>query len=148
MGSRRMLRAEFGANAVGDEKVRAEYWRELKESIKMDEQSVERKNNSLAEGQLRDAAREWEAWINNEEAALSTDPRSEALLNLIDKGMPGQAVSKVAREAINTARLSRVRSDGRLSAAKTEMKMLSDELEARKASAAASASSAGDAKAL
>jgi len=142
---RRALRTEYLANAVGDENVRAEYWRELKESIKMDEQSLERQNNRLAEEKLKEEATKFEAWINSEEAGLQSDPRSEALLNLIDQGMPGRAVSVVARQTLNTARLARLRWDGRLSAAKTEAKMLQDELEARKAGAAASAAAAGSA---
>jgi len=137
---RRSLRKEFGSRAVGDEAVRSEYWRELKDSIQLDEQGLDRQNKKLAEEQLREAARSWEAWINGEGEGASSDPRSEELVKLIDKGMPSHPVSVVVREALNTARLSRLRWDGRVSAAKTEAKMLADELDSRKASASEAAS--------
>jgi len=138
--SRRQIREEWRGRAVGEEVLKAEYWKELKARLADDEKSLRQLNQRLADEQLRAAGADWEAWLGQADGkVLASDVRSQALLDLLDdSSWPSQPLARASREALASARLSRVRLDGALDAAKAELKLATDEL-ASQAAAAASA---------
>jgi len=134
---RRLLREEWRARAVGEEAVKAEYWKELKSLLSDNEKSLQQLNVELADTQLSEAGLDWEGWISQGTPALPTDIRSEGLLELLNGGLPSKALAKAAREALSAARLARLRCDGSLEAAKAQLKLANDELASKAAVAAA-----------
>merc|ERR1711988_1911166 len=100
-----------------------EYWRGIKVKLADDEKSLRQLN-----AQLQEAGVDWESWLSQPSPALATDLRSEALLQLLEKPLPALPLARAAREAIGAARLSRLRCDGALEAAKAELKLSTDEL--------------------
>eukprot|EP00930_Biecheleria_cincta_P045537 TRINITY_DN3137_c0_g1_i1.p1 TRINITY_DN3137_c0_g1~~TRINITY_DN3137_c0_g1_i1.p1 ORF type:complete len:870 (+),score=175.86 TRINITY_DN3137_c0_g1_i1:95-2704(+) len=129
---RKTMHDEWHSRAVGEDAVKAEYWRGLEVKLADDEKSLRQLNAQLAEAQLQEASVEWEAWLSQPGPALATDLRSEALLQLLEKPLPTLPLARAAREAIGAARLSRLRWDGALEAAKSELKLSTDELASMK----------------
>merc|ERR1712187_34417 len=107
MGS---LRDEWRSRAVGDLEVKEEYWRDLEESIGMEERELERANVTIAEKFLAAAGAEWSAWLS-EEMGSASDPRSEALARLITQGMPAKPCAHAVQEALHASRMARLRWD-------------------------------------
>jgi len=134
---RRAMRDEWEARAVGDEPVRYRYWRDLKEGLAGEEKALEQLNARLGEEQLQVAGSDWVGWLAQEEEASASDPRSEALALLVDKGMPSQPTSRAVRDALNASRMARIRWDGSLAAMKAELKLVSDDLAVKTAAAEA-----------
>ncbi|CAE8601618.1 unnamed protein product, partial [Polarella glacialis] len=126
---RRRLRQEWRSRAVGDEGVRAEYWKDLKTFVADGEKSLQLLNAELASAQLQKVGSDWEAWLGEQEgSALPSDARSEALSLLIDDGLPWKPTALAAQEALGTARLARLRWDGSLAALKAELRLATQEL--------------------
>jgi len=134
---RRALREEWAQRAVGDQDVKAEYWRGLKGRIADGEQSLEQLNVRLAEGKLHAAVAAWEAWISKESEVSASDPGAEVLSSLLERGVPGRAAARAVREALNAARMARIRWDGTADALKAELKLANDELASRREAAQA-----------
>ncbi|CAE7215552.1 GBP5 [Symbiodinium natans] len=136
---RRAVREEFRSRAVGDESMKASYWKELKAALQDDEQTLRQHNVEMAEAHLRQAGAEWSAWLSQEEEAAPGDPKSEALLHALGLDLPAQPVASAAWEALSSARMARLKWDGTREAAKAQLKLVTEELE-RKAVLAAAAS--------
>jgi hypothetical protein len=107
--TRKRLSDEWRAQAIGDVAVKAEYWEDLIESLGYEERELERINVTLAEKTLATASADWTAWLGDEKAAAN-DPRSEALVQLIDQ-MPAKATVRAAGDALSALRLARRRWD-------------------------------------
>jgi len=135
--ARRELKEEWRSRAIGDVAVRGEYWKELRADLLEGEQALEQLNAQQAEEQLGASGAEWEAWLTQEGEAVASDPRSEALLQLLDKGLPARPVARAAREALHRARMARIRWDSSLDALKAELRLTSAELASRTAAAQA-----------
>jgi len=127
---KRALRSEWTSRAVGGEEFRAEFWKEFKQSISSEEQSLIRQNESLGEDQLLSACSEWEAWLASEDAGPG-DPRSESLGRLVEQGVPALPLARAVQNALGAARMSRLKWDGRVSSTKAQLKMLTEELESK-----------------
>lgn len=121
------VRSAWDNRAVGDEDVRADFWKELKGNFQMEVELLERENMKLGEAQLRKAAADWETWLSTEQE-VSTDPRSEVLQRLIDKGMPSIPLGKISSEALSAARLARMKWDTRLTTVQAQMSLLNAEV--------------------
>jgi len=141
--ARRALKEEWLERSVGDEAVRAEYWKDLRQRLAEEEKALELVNSKLADEQLRATGADWEAWLGQEGEVSAADPRSEALALLVDKGLPARPMARAAREALNFARLARIRWDGSFIAVKAELQLATEEL-ASKSAAADAAARAGD----
>lgn len=112
---RKTLWDEWRSRAVGDDEVREEYWRDLEESLGIEEQELERANVMIAEKSLAAAGAEWSAWLR-EETGSASDPRSEALARLIAQGMPAKPCARAVQEALHASRMARIRWDGTMQA--------------------------------
>lgn len=132
---RRALRQAWDETAIGDENVRAEYWKELKESVVAEQKSLEQLNVELSEQQLRNAGKDWEAWLSQETDAVAADPRSEALMLLLDKGTAYRPTVRVVRDVLSLARMSRIRFDSSQNALKAELRLVSEDLTSKNVAA-------------
>lgn len=133
---RRVLRQEWQSRALGDEAVRAEYWEDLQSAIAREEQALEAANAKVAEGMLREAGFEWEMWLQAEGELDINDPRAEALPNLLDRGVPARPAARAARDALNAARMARIRVNGTVSSLRSEKRLLESELASKVAAPA------------
>lgn len=133
----RAMKEEWLLRAVGDEPVRQRYWKELKEGLSGEERALEQINVKLGEDQLQGACTDWLNWLGQEEEVSQQDPRSEALMLLLDRGMPAQPATRVAKEALLAARMARIRWDGNQRALKSELALLNDDLAVKVAAAEA-----------
>mmetsp|Transcript_3676 Transcript_3676/g.9339 ORF Transcript_3676/g.9339 Transcript_3676/m.9339 type:complete len:787 (-) Transcript_3676:103-2463(-) len=116
------LYEDWKSRAVGEESTRGEYWQELTDSLRGDEQAVERKNLKLAEDKLRDALAAWEAWLAQSDGEVSgSDPRADMLARTLEEGLPSQPVARVISEALNAAKSAKVKWEGRLSSIRAEL---------------------------
>jgi len=132
---RRAVKQAWEASSIGDTAVIAGYWKELKECIVAEQKSLELCNAKLAEQQLQDAGKDWEAWLSQDAEALPSDPRSEALLLLLDKGTPYGPTIRAVRDALSLCRMSRIRFDSIHNALKAELRILSEDATANSAPA-------------
>merc|ERR1712187_280118 len=89
-----------------------------------------------AEKSLATAGAAWTAWLGDETATAS-DPRSEALAELVHE-MPAKPVARAVREALNASRLARMRWDGSMHSLKAEIQLLQDNAASRTAAEEAS----------
>lgn len=128
---RKALEEQWRAGAIGDESVRQEYWKELLAAIADEEKTLNALNIQLAEGKLRKAGSDWECWINQEGDASASDERSEALMEVVDSGVPMKAAVRAVRAALNATRMARIRWDGSMGAVRGELQLLSEELAAK-----------------
>mmetsp|Transcript_52521 Transcript_52521/g.94204 ORF Transcript_52521/g.94204 Transcript_52521/m.94204 type:complete len:819 (+) Transcript_52521:72-2528(+) len=136
--ARRQVREEWRSRALGEEELKAEYWKELKTRLADDEKSVHQLNQRLAEEQLRAAGADWEAWLGQTDGkALASDVRSQALLDRLEDGSswPSKPLAHATREALASARINRLRLDGTMDALKAELKLATDELASQAAAA-------------
>jgi hypothetical protein len=108
--------------------VREEYWRELRNVLAEEARALTELNAKKAEQLLRDACSDWEAWLSQEGEAAAADHRAESLAEAISRGMPARPAARAVREALNASRMARIRWDGSLSAAKAELKLVSEDL--------------------
>jgi len=134
---RRRLKEEWRSRAIGDPGVQDEYWKDFKVSLEEGGRALEQHNARLAEEQLQAAAEQWRAWLTQEGDAGTHDPRSEALAQLLDRGLPARPAARAAREAIHLSRMARIRWDSALDALKAELRLTSTELAAKAESAQA-----------
>jgi len=126
------LREVWRQLAVGDEAVRAEYWRELKQSFELDGQALSKENDRLAEEELKTAVAEWEAFLSGGDDDTNIDDTgSRALSELLEHGLPFKPTSLALREALEAARAARLRLAGRLGTAKKESQLLTNEMESK-----------------
>lgn len=68
---RRKMKAQWDERAVGDEAVRKEYWTDLKEQLKQEEEAVKQKNARLADQQLTEALKTWQDWLDDDAGAAA-----------------------------------------------------------------------------
>jgi len=135
---RRALWEQWRSRAVGDDAVKSDYWEDIEGALEVEERELERQNVILAEQQLATAGAEWAAWLV-EEKVSAADPRSEALSQLLERGVPLKPAARFVREALNSSRMARIRWDGEIHAKKAEIQLLSENLEAKKSAEAAGA---------
>eukprot|EP00928_Gymnodinium_smaydae_P053372 TRINITY_DN3737_c0_g5_i1.p1 TRINITY_DN3737_c0_g5~~TRINITY_DN3737_c0_g5_i1.p1 ORF type:complete len:645 (-),score=111.08 TRINITY_DN3737_c0_g5_i1:207-2141(-) len=100
---RHALKAQWLERAVGDEKVRKEYWQELKESVTLEETSIVQINSRLADQQLKEVLGRWEAWLDDDEGPLATgEAISQDFCTSMERA-PGGPLSRVGIGAIESA---------------------------------------------
>merc|ERR1712190_210728 len=81
--------------------------------------------------------KDWEAWLSQDAEALPSDPRSEALLLLLDKGTPYGPTVRAVRDALSLCRMSRIRFDGIQNALKAELRIMTEDATANSGAAEA-----------
>eukprot|EP00928_Gymnodinium_smaydae_P037226 TRINITY_DN25875_c0_g1_i1.p1 TRINITY_DN25875_c0_g1~~TRINITY_DN25875_c0_g1_i1.p1 ORF type:complete len:663 (-),score=114.34 TRINITY_DN25875_c0_g1_i1:72-2003(-) len=101
---REEVQKEWRQRAVGDESVRGDYWRELRDCLTCEEEFVMRENDRLAERQLQDAAARQIAFRACGRGG--TAEFSAEVLKLLDQeaGLPAKPALRAVREALEGAR--------------------------------------------
>lgn len=133
---RRQLKKQWNDRAVGDDAVRMEYWHELKESLQMDEQELERKNNRLAEEQLEEALSAWNNWLSSEQNDSDTNggkvsEAPDTLIRLLGTS-PAIPAARTAGEALESIQRARQRWHNQLESSTRECSLLKAEVAAQK----------------
>lgn len=128
---RRQLRDEWKLYAVGDESVRAEYWKDLKSLLQDEEKALQKLNNELASASLRKAGDDWQQWLAQDSGAQPNDERSQALSSLLMSPLPSEAVSSVAAEALRSARVAFLKQITAREVLQAELAHLRKELEGK-----------------
>lgn len=97
------LKAQWAERAVGDEAVRREYWRELKDALAQEETSVRQQNTRLADQQLKEMIDKWQEWLDDDHCTAATgDAISKEFGQRMDR-MPAAALARAARDAVEAA---------------------------------------------
>lgn len=96
-------KATWDERAVGDEKVRKEYWQELKESLAREETVVRQQNARLADTKLAEVLKTWQAWLDDDNGTLAAGEEIIAQLAQLMDRMPAAPVSRTTRAAIEAA---------------------------------------------
>jgi len=94
------IKSLWKERSVGDESVRKEYWKELKDAIAEEELGVRQQNARLADQKLKDTLNKWQRWLNDESATWTTGESICADLGGLMEQMPAQPVSRVVQQAI------------------------------------------------
>lgn len=97
------LKERWEEQAVGDEEVRKEYWQELKETLAREEIQVRQQNGRLADQQLSEALKPWQAWLDNPEGAVEEGEKISIDLGKLLDRLPSTAVTRGGRSAIEAA---------------------------------------------
>lgn len=100
---RHELKSQWEERAVGDEKVRKEYWQELKESLAREEFVVRQQNVKIADQRLVEALKHWQEWLDDESGTWSSGERISKDLGHLFEQMPAAPLSRTARAAIEAA---------------------------------------------
>eukprot|EP00416_Gambierdiscus_australes_P012678 CAMPEP_0171126132 /NCGR_PEP_ID=MMETSP0766_2-20121228/112703_1 /TAXON_ID=439317 /ORGANISM="Gambierdiscus australes, Strain CAWD 149" /LENGTH=807 /DNA_ID=CAMNT_0011589149 /DNA_START=102 /DNA_END=2522 /DNA_ORIENTATION=- len=100
---RSALKDYWDSNAMGDEVVRREYWRELEEALVWEETAVRSSNVRLADQQLSEQGKLWLAWLNEEGAAgLTCYEPTEGLVSLLERA-PSAPACRAVKSALEAA---------------------------------------------
>jgi len=97
------LKSTWDTRAVGDEAVRREYWQELEDSLGREESVVRQQNARLADAQLMEALKPWQAWLDSDVGTWADGERVARDLGQALERMPAGPLSRSARVAIETA---------------------------------------------
>merc|ERR1712232_1110953 len=99
-----MLKAEWQERAVGDEQVRREYWRELKEGLQIEETTVRQRNARLADQQLKTLMDRYQQWLDDDKAInIDVGEQISKEFGQVMERMPSQSLARSARYAVDEA---------------------------------------------
>uniref|UniRef100_A0A7S4Q2C9 GB1/RHD3-type G domain-containing protein n=1 Tax=Alexandrium monilatum TaxID=311494 RepID=A0A7S4Q2C9_9DINO len=110
---RNRVKVIWQQQAVGDEEVRLEYWKELEEQLHLDENAVRERNVRLADKQLSDAGQRWLQWLEDDAGSRTAGERAcQELLGLMQR-MPSAPLCRAAATALEASarRVARARGE-------------------------------------
>jgi len=100
---RRALKTEWEQRSLGDEVVRREYWKELKESLDREEKVIRQSNARIGDQKLMAVFKSWETWLDDDAAAWQLgDPISRELGQIMEQ-VPSTPLSRTARAVVDAA---------------------------------------------
>lgn len=100
---RHQLKNRWDERAIGEERVRREYWQELKEALAREEQSVRQSNARFADQQLVEALKRWQEWLDDDKSGAAAGEGLADELGKLMERMPSTALSRAGRTAVEAA---------------------------------------------
>lgn len=97
------LKRQWDDRAVGDDKVRTEYWEELQESLAREEALVSEQNVRLADGQVTDFLVRWQAWLDDDKSTWADGEQICREWGKLMETLPTAPLSRNARSALEAA---------------------------------------------
>lgn len=139
---RRELKANWDSRAIGDEQVRAEYWKDLEDALMPEEEMVRKQNSRFGNQRLAGPLEQWQKWLASDTSTWQTgEILLDDLIALMER-MPAEPLARTTRTALEgagrrvvaleQALTERKATQTQLSASTAELQSLREELRAAK----------------